>query len=314
MNIESFNMIKDKFVKGQIKDLTGHKKRVYTIDWSINGINLLSGSVDSTIRSWDITSGSFNELKSHTESVTNIRCHTLNKDILLSSSSDKQLKLWDLRSNKPIYSERTKNGIKNIEFNSDSTQIAYTSKDSETISILDINKFQLFKQIEFKKKINEFEFDKTNNILLVTTDFGSLNTINAKNYDESSIRVYDGHYLPISSINVSKSNKIFATGGVDSLIVLWDMAELMSYHVMKKGDNSIRKIAFSNDDKYLSVIYEGPNIDFFSLETGSSVYTIYNDNQQYSLCWNPNKQIFAYCGDDKNRNNNDEGNIHLFIL
>lgn len=314
MNIESCNLIKDKFIKGQMKDLTGHKKRVYTIDWSINGIHLMSGSVDSTIRSWDIISGSFSELKGHTESVTNIRCHTLNKDILVSSSSDKQFKLWDLRINKAIYSEKTKNGIKTIVFNSDSTQLAYTSKDSDTISIFDINKFQLCKQIEFKSKINEFEYDKTNTLLLVTSDLGSLNTINGKTYDENSIRVYDGHYPPISSINVSKSNKIFATAGVDSLIVLWDMEEVMSYQVMKKGDNSIRKIGFSYDDKYLAAIYEGPNIDFFSLETGTSVYTIYNDNQQYSLSWNPNKHILAYCGDDKNRNNNDEGNIHLFIL
>jgi THO complex subunit 3 len=43
--------LKEKFSKSlTTKELVGHKKRVYTLDWNYNGTKLASGSVDNTIR------------------------------------------------------------------------------------------------------------------------------------------------------------------------------------------------------------------------------------------------------------------------
>jgi WD40 repeat protein len=43
--------LKEKFqTKSVTKELTGHKKRVYTLDWNVNGSKLASGSVDYTIK------------------------------------------------------------------------------------------------------------------------------------------------------------------------------------------------------------------------------------------------------------------------
>jgi WD40 repeat protein len=59
------NDYKDKFTKAHKKILTGHKKRVYTIEWLVNTNTILTGSVDTTIRSWDISNDSFTEFKCH---------------------------------------------------------------------------------------------------------------------------------------------------------------------------------------------------------------------------------------------------------
>ena len=43
--------LKEKFTKSlTTKELVGHKKRVYTLDWNCNGTKLASGTVDYTIR------------------------------------------------------------------------------------------------------------------------------------------------------------------------------------------------------------------------------------------------------------------------
>jgi len=42
--------LKEMFASANHKELTGHKKRVYTIDWNMQGSKLASGSVDSSIR------------------------------------------------------------------------------------------------------------------------------------------------------------------------------------------------------------------------------------------------------------------------
>jgi hypothetical protein len=42
--------LKEMFTSASHKELTGHKKRVYTIDWNVQGTKLASGSVDCSIR------------------------------------------------------------------------------------------------------------------------------------------------------------------------------------------------------------------------------------------------------------------------
>lgn len=42
--------LKEQFSKGTNKELLGHKKRVYTLDWNLTGDKLASGSVDCSIR------------------------------------------------------------------------------------------------------------------------------------------------------------------------------------------------------------------------------------------------------------------------
>ena len=86
----------------------------------------------------------------------------------------------------------------------------------------------------------------------------------------------------------------------------------------KKGDKAIRKVQYSFDGKYIASIYDGVNVEVFSTECGAPVHTINTENIQYSIAWNRNKNvnknILAYCGDEKNNRNGDEGNLHLMII
>ena len=47
---KSFDLREKLQSKAVMKDLTGHKKRVYTLDWNVNGSKLASGSVDCSIK------------------------------------------------------------------------------------------------------------------------------------------------------------------------------------------------------------------------------------------------------------------------
>lgn len=232
----------------------------------------------------------------------------------MSCSSEKVLKLWDIRVSNSIRSEKTKGGCKNITFNHDSSILAFANKDDDLITFYDTNKFTAIKQIEMKNKINEFEFDKGNNYLLVTSISGSIQVFDSKTLDPAPLLNIDAHFPPVNTINIDKTNTIFATGAADALICIWDMSEMICSNVIKKGELPIRKVFFSNDSKVIASIYDGPNIDFFDIKTSECVHTVTNESQIFDIAWNPNEYIIAYCSDDKNRNNIDEANIHLITI
>src|SRR4051794_2783014 len=109
------------------------------------------------------------EMKGHSDSVTHVKYSNYEDQLLLSCGSDRNIKLWDVRIGQCVKSEKTKTGAKNITWNYNTNMFAYSNKDDDTIYFYDSRKFQLVKSLEFKNKINEFEFDKENKYLILAS-------------------------------------------------------------------------------------------------------------------------------------------------
>lgn len=222
--------------------------------------------------------------------------------------------MWDTRLGKSIYSEKSKSGCKNLSITQDGSLFAFSNKDDDFITFFDMRKFSQLKTLQFKDKINEFEFDKTNGYCLVTTSKGSLLVYDTDNLDIEPIINIDVNKSSLNTIAIDSSNNTFATGGDNSLILLWDIQEMMCYRQIKKTDIPIRKISFSHDGKLIASIYDGANLDIFDVNTTENVYSVYCDNQYYSLAWNPKSYVLAFCGVDKNKSNSDEGSINILSI
>src|SRR6266852_3326743 len=75
--------------------LKGHKQQVFCVSYSPDGGTLASGSVDKTIKLWDIkTCKELATFKGHTESVFSV-AYSPDGKTLASGSWDKTIKLWD---------------------------------------------------------------------------------------------------------------------------------------------------------------------------------------------------------------------------
>jgi len=217
--------------------------------------------------------------------------------------------------NKSINSEKSKSGCKNIKISPNGNEFAFCSKDDDIITFFDIRKFAQIKSTEFKDKINDFEYEKSNTYFFVTSSKGNLMVYETNRMDHNPINVIEvSNNCPLNAIKIDELNHTFATGGENALILLWDLEELMCYKQIKKSDMPIRKIAFSHDAKLISATYEAPNLDVFDTITGENVFSVYTENQLYSHCWNPKAYIMAFSGMDKSKTSQDEGGINLINI
>jgi WD40 repeat protein len=91
-------IIFDVITGSQIATLSGHNSCVQSLAFSSDGILLVSGSSDKTIKLWDIqTGGVVKTLSGHTDSVL---CVSISADntMIASSSYDKTIRLWNIKT------------------------------------------------------------------------------------------------------------------------------------------------------------------------------------------------------------------------
>jgi len=339
------NYYKEKFENNTIKELSFHKKRIYTMDWLENnsGTILITGSSDNSIKIWDLnnTFNSSNKdnsllftINSHNETVNNLASRNNNENQFLSSSIDRHIKFWDIRTNiknlnnklnicKSSFDKIEKDEIKHLKFNNLGNQFAFINKEGNILYLYDLGKFEEIQKFNFKQVIYDFVFDKSDKKILTTAEDGNVYIINLDNVNNR--QTIQGSLFPIYSIDIDQENKNFITGGNDGILVTYDLDELMSNKVYKKSDQSIKQIMYNYDDKFIACIYDGKNIDFFSTELDSNIFTLYTNNYINFIKWNKKRNILAYVSDDKkgeewkNKNkdegrNSSEGNAHFLIM
>ena len=331
---------KEKFNKSFNKELSLHKKRIYSMDWLENnsGTILVTGSSDNFIKVWDIhyilnnlnrQNISFNPLlsiNSHIDTINNISSRNNQENQFISSSADKHIKFWDIRTNlsninnkinicRFSYDKLMKEEIKHLKFNNSGSQFAFINKEGNTLFLYDFGKFEEIQQFNFKSSIYDFIFDKNDNKIFATAEDGNVYVINIKINNNNKISI-PGSLFPLYTIDMDKNNKYFITGGNDGILISYSVDELMSCKTYKKSDQGIRQIMYNYDDKFIATIYDGKNIGFFSTELDDHIFTIFTNNT-YFMKWNKKKNILAYIGDDKKNEegkNIGEGFAHFFIM
>jgi WD40 repeat protein len=103
----------------ELKTFSGHDRDVFAVAFSADGNRLASGSVDQTVRVWDVKTGKLLlTLKGHTFSVRSVAFSPTGKQ-LASSCHDGTIKIWDLTSKKEVRNLPVKNPGGAVAFSPD---------------------------------------------------------------------------------------------------------------------------------------------------------------------------------------------------
>jgi WD40 repeat protein len=115
----------------ELKKLKGHTNTVNSVAFSSDGTQIVSGSVDNSVRVWDASTGvELKELKGHTSWVYSV-AFSSDGTRIVSGSSDNSVRVWDVSTGVELKELKGHtHRVNSVAFSSDGTRIVSGSSDN----------------------------------------------------------------------------------------------------------------------------------------------------------------------------------------
>ena len=242
----------------KLQSLQGHRGKVNMAGWNCQGQLLASASVDKTARLWLLREGqstavASSVLSGHTSSVQSLVWEPTNPNNLATASHDKTVRLWDTRT-KNSQRISTVGEIINIAWNPSGSLIA-TGSELDEISILDVRKTS--KCIWSKKypfQINELGWNRNGTHFFMAALQKSIGTVEIMSVEQDCslkhIHTLSAHTGASYCLDFDYTGQYLAVGSADSLVSIWNLADLVCIACMDAGyADAVKSISFSHDSK-----------------------------------------------------------------
>ncbi len=198
----------------------------YTVSWQPSGATFATGHADQLIRIWDQTNGTIvRTLSGHQSAVFSLR-YSYAGTSLVSGSADQSLKIWNSATGAEIKTIPTAHTgtVNSVTF--------VHSGDSLVVSAGSDGLIRIW-QVTTGKNIATLSGNINNATALISPDLLSIISVG----NDGAVKLWKGgtwslaetiieHSAPITSLSLSLNKKIFATGGMDKKILIWNLESL----------------------------------------------------------------------------------------
>lgn len=237
-----------------IRQFVGHESDVTSVEFDLQGDRLLSGSMDSTMRLWDVETGEqLGVYDSHFDNVVDVAFHPLDSNIAVSMAIDTPPTLWDLETGEfTRYAAHDVTDEPNLEVGS----VAFSPDGSHVlgsygipIRLWDTQTGELIREfLGHGSYVNSVAFSSDGTLALSSA------------WRENSFRVWDisngvqirrfeGHGGVVRAVTISSDNRFALSASDDDTVRVWDL----------NNGAEVKTLAGHTDNIFASIY--SPNID-----------------------------------------------------
>ena len=259
--------------------LKGHTSGVTGIAFSPDGVCLVSGSGDGTVKVWDlhavrqdVADSSALTFKGHTSGVNSVAVMPDGTRIV-SGSMDKTVKVWDSASPQECQTwEGHSDEVQHVAFNADESRVASTGRDG-VMRIWDTTTGQVIRNW----KAHQVDalcgvFSPDGRLLASSATDGMIKVWDASTGKE--ITRFPGHTDQVRSVAFSPNGQWLASASDDHTARIWDVATGRVIHSLKGHGWWVRGVAFSPDGKRLATAGFDNVVKIWDATTGQPLHDL----------------------------------------
>lgn len=240
------------------KTLYSHTGGVNAVAISRDGQYLASGSVDKTVKIWDLGTGELLlTLTGHTREVWAIAISPDGKT-LASGSGDRRIKLWDMATGELRHTLSGHSGqVSALAFSPDGQKLASGSYDN-TIKLWDTDTGTELRTLDGHTDwVTALAFSPNGKTLASASADSTVKLwdLGAGCADEQPCappRTLYRHFSPVESLAISPDGKTLASGSRDGTINLWDLGAGEQRDSLFGHSASVSALAFTPDGQTLA--------------------------------------------------------------
>ncbi|KAJ5950023.1 hypothetical protein N7454_001607, partial [Penicillium verhagenii] len=275
---------------------TGPEDFIHSIALSPDGMFIVSGSDDSTVKIWSMESQKcLKVLDGHTSAVNSVQ-YSNDGARILSGSSDHSIKLWDGTGACLVTFHDHGRPIRSVAFSPDGTRIISSASGSSNaiVKIWNTEGICLNTLQGHTDYVTSASFSPDGAYIITSSNDKS---IRIWNHTGSCIRIIEGHIEKANTACFSPDGSLIASGSQDGTLRIWDMTD--NYiPTLSRHSGGVKNVAISPDGMHIVSGSLDSTLKIWDV-SGACVKTLHGHSQGVSaLAISPNgKLILSGSGD-----------------
>ncbi|KAF3168235.1 hypothetical protein TWF788_010965 [Orbilia oligospora] len=250
-----------------LQTFRGHVGNVTSVTISSDGICVVSGSFDGTIRIWDVSGNCLDTFGDNNHSIRSV---AISNEHIASGSTQGPIKIWDFNGNllKTLYGHE--DWVNSVVFSNDGRIIS--GSDDRTIKIWDFNGNFLKTLYGHKSRVNSVAFSNDGHIISGSDD----KTIKIWDSSGNCFNTLSGHSDSITSVIFSKDCTRVISGSLDRTIKIWDIIGNNCNDNHHSHRVNITVVSLSNSGTNIASVSYDDTIKIWDLD-GNCIRTLYHE-------------------------------------
>jgi WD40 repeat protein/serine/threonine protein kinase len=263
-----------------LRTFEGHAFSVKSVSFSPDGCFALSGSLDSTLRLWDVESGECLRIFRHFGGAF-IQSVAFSPDgrFVLSGSDDKTLRLWEVETGACLHTfEGHTKGVESVSFSLNG-RLALSGSWDKTLRLWETKTGQCLRIFEGTGAgVLSVCFSPDATLALSGCHHAGL-----KLWDISTgktLRFLFGHKGAILSVSFSPNGQFALSGSYDKTMRLWEVETGQCLRIFEGHSDAVLSVCFSPDGHFALSGSKDDTLRLWEIETGQCLRTFEGHNDQ----------------------------------
>ncbi len=276
----------------------GHSTTITSVAISPNGQYVLSGSMDKTLKLWEVKSGrEVRTFKGHTTEVQAVAFSPDGRYVVSGSldtgmlvfgimSMDKSLRLWDVNTGHEVRTfEGHLYGVSSVAFSPDGRYVVSGNWD-KTLKLWDVNTGHEVRTFTgHSGVVNSVAFSPDGRYVMSGSMDKTLKLWNVKSGRE--VRTFQGHTGWVRSVAFSPDGRYVVSGSLDNTLKLWEVKSGREVRTFKGHTGQVRSVAFSPDRRYVVSGSHDETLKLWDVNSGREVRTFKDAGEVSSVAISP---------------------------
>lgn len=217
-------------VAGEELHTFAHNHIVRCVDFDAEGVRLLTGSNDKTIRIFDVNKedAAPTMLKGHSSAIKKVLFLQDDKRIV-SASDDKTVRFWDYVSGEQVGQLDLSSAPSDLELSPDGTMLLVTH--GHAVSTWSTETFEKMKEFQIPSQVNSASLLADKSVFVCGGEDFKMYKFEYETGME--LESFKGHFGPVHCVRFSPDGELYASGSEDGTLRLWQTTVGKTYGLWK---------------------------------------------------------------------------------